>query len=56
MPTPVRKFGLVLYPFLSLVNEDLNKEYPLTKFKQFSKCNFVEIFSCLTTSRYIWSC
>ena len=43
-------------PSLSLVNEDYNKEYHLTKFKQFSKCGFGEI-SCqrLAISLYIWN-
>ena len=46
--------GLVFYPSLSLVNEDHNKEYPLAKFKQFSRCGFGEISSQpLTTFSYI---
>ena len=46
--------ALVFYASLSLVNEDHNNEYPLTKFKQFSKCGFGEISSQpLTASSYI---
>ena len=44
MSTPIRKCGLVFHPSLSLINEDHNKEYPLTKVKQFAKCSFGEIF------------
>ena len=40
MSTPTRKCRLIFFPSLSLVNEDRNKEYPLTKCKQFSKCGF----------------
>ena len=43
MSTPTRNRGLVFYPSLSLVNEDHDKEYLLTKFKQFSSCDFIEI-------------
>ena len=35
--------GLDFYSFLSLVNEDHNQEYLLTKFKEFAKCGFGEI-------------
>ena len=56
MCTPSRKCGSVFYPSLSLFNEDYNKEYPLTKFKQFYKYGSGEIFSQrLTTSPYIWN-
>ena len=59
--TPTRKCGSVFYPSLVIdtvirnsydyVNEDHNKEYPPTKFKQFSTCGFGEISSQhLTTS------
>ena len=48
------KLCFSFYASLSLVNEDHNKEYPLTKFKQFSKCGFGEISSQpLTASSYI---
>ena len=44
MSTPIRKCGLVFHPSLSLINDDHNKEYPLTKVKQFAKYSFGEIF------------
>ena len=54
MSTPTRKCGPVFYPSLSLANKDHNKIYPLTKFKQISKCSFGEISSqLLTTSSYV---
>ena len=54
MSTLTRKCGLVFNLFLSLVNKYHNKKYPLTKFKQFSKCGFGEISSQrLATSPYI---
>ena len=54
MSTPSKKGRLVLFPYLSLANEDRNKEYILTKFKQSSQCDFGEISSQrLTTFRYI---
>ena len=52
MSTPTRKYGSAFCPTLSFVNdlvtrnsydyvnEDHNKEYPMTKFKQFSNCGF----------------
>ena len=39
MFTTTRKCGSAFYPYLSFVNKDRKKEYPLIKFKQFSKCN-----------------
>ena len=39
MFTTTRKWGSAFYPSLSFVNKDRKKEYPLIKFKQFSKCN-----------------
>ena len=56
MCTPSRKCGSAFYPSLSPFNEDHNKEYPLTKFKQFYKCGSGEIFcQRLTASPYIWN-
>ena len=65
MYTPTRKCSSVFYPSLLLandivirnsydyVNKDHNKEYPLTKYEQFSKCGFGEIsFHRETTSPY----
>ena len=40
---PTGNHGLAFYLSLSLINEDHDKEYLLTKFKQFSKCDFIEI-------------
>ena len=37
MPAPDRNSGLVFYPSLPLVNEDHNKEYPLTEFTRLTK-------------------
>ena len=34
----------IFYPFFSAISKNLNTEYPLTKFEQFSKCSFGEIF------------
>ena len=56
MSGSTKKRGLVFYSTLSLAKEDHNKEYPLTKFKQFTNCGFGEIFSqCSTTSPIKWS-
>ena len=56
MYIPIRKGGLLFYPSLSLINKEYNKEYPLAKFKQFSKCGFGEISSQhLIASPYIWN-
>ena len=52
----VKKSLLVFYSSLSLVNEDRNKGYSLTKFKEFSKCGFGEYSSQhLATSLHIWN-
>ena len=46
--------GLIVYPFVSLANEDHSKEYPLKKIRQFS--GFRETSSQRsTTSPYIWN-
>ena len=56
MSSPSRMCGLDFYPALSLANDDHNKEYPMTKFKQFSKFGLVEISSQrLKTSICIWN-
>ena len=56
MFAPSRMCGLDFYPALSLANDDHNKEYPMTKFKQFSKFGLGEISSQrLTTSICIWN-
>ena len=34
----------IFHPSFSAVPKNLNTEYPLTKFEQFSKCSFGEIF------------
>ena len=39
MVTPTRKYDSVFYPSLSILYEDHNKECPLTKYEQFSKCD-----------------
>ena len=51
MSIPTRNRGLVFYPSISLVNEDHDKEYLLTKFKQFSQFDFEEIPSERLTRR-----
>ena len=51
MSTPTRNGGLVFYPSLSLLNEDHDREYLLTKFKQFSKSDFIQIPSERLTRR-----
>ena len=51
MSTATKKCGSVFYPSLPLVNEYHHKEYPLAKFKQFSRSDLGETFSQrLTTS------
>ena len=53
MCTPSRKCGSVFYPSLSPFNEDHNKEYPLTKFKQFYKCGYVVLSTFNSISLYM---
>ena len=54
MVIPIRKFGSFFYRSLSTFFEDRNKEYLLTKVKQFSKFGFGEICTqCLATSPFI---
>ena len=43
MVIPVKKFDSIFYRSLSMFFEDRNKEYLLTKVKQFSKFGFGEI-------------
>ena len=45
MVTSTRKRGSVFYTFLSIFYEDKTKECLLTKYEQFSKCDFEEITS-----------